>query len=139
MPSLLDLAHWADVLIIACRADATNRNLIDARILAALGPDGHVVNIARGSVIDEPALIAALETGVIAGAGLDVFADEPHMPDALRALPNVVLSPHRAGGTIEAFAAMHAMVRANLDAYFSDRPLPDLVPEQRVPVTTRSV
>lgn len=139
MPTLLDLAEWADVLIIACRADATNRNLIDARILAALGPDGHVVNIARGSVIDEPALIAALETGVIAGAGLDVFADEPHMPDALRALPNVVLSPHRAGGTIEAFAAMHAMVRVNLDAFFSDQRLPNLVPEQRVPITTPSI
>ena len=129
--TLLELARWADALIIACRADASNRNLIDAPILAALGAEGHVVNIARGSVIDEPALIQALETGIIAGAGLDVFAQEPHMPDALRRLRNVVLSPHRAGGTIEAFAAMHAMVRANLDAFFQDRPLVSPVPEMR--------
>ena len=128
-PTLLGLARWADALIIACRADATNRNLIDADVLAALGANGHVVNIARGSVIDEAALIAALTAGTIAGAGLDVFAEEPHVPDSLRQLPNVVLTPHRAGGTIEAFAAMHAMVRANLDAYFRDGRVVNPVPE----------
>jgi hydroxypyruvate reductase len=128
-PTLLGLAEWADVLIVACRADATNRNLIDAAILRALGPDGHIVNIARGSVIDEPALIAALQGGVIAGAGLDVFAGEPQVPEALCRLPNVVLSPHRAGGTIEAFTAMHAMVRANLDAFFRDGSVINAVPE----------
>jgi hydroxypyruvate reductase len=129
-PTLGGLARWADALIVACRADASNRNLIDAQVLDALGAEGHVVNISRGSVIDEPALIAALEAGRIAGAGLDVFAQEPQVPEALRRLPNVVLSPHRAGGTNEAFAAMHAMVRANIDAFLREgrvvNPIPDM-------------
>ena len=128
-PTLLGLAHWADALIVACRADASNRNMINGEVLAALGADGHIVNISRGSVIDEPALIAALQTGGTAGAGLDVFADEPQVPEALRALPNVILAPHRAGGTIEAFAAMHGQVRANLDAFFRDGSVVDPVPE----------
>ena len=127
--TLLGLARWADALIIACRADASNRGLIDADVLEALGPEGYIVNIARGSVIDEAALIGALEAGTIAGAGLDVFADEPRVPETLARLPNAVLSPHRAGGTIEAFAAMHAMVRANLDAFLSDGSVINPVPE----------
>lgn len=130
-PTLLGLAHWADALIVACRADASNRNVINGEVLAALGADGHIVNISRGSVIDEPALIAALQAGGIAGAGLDVFAEEPHVPAALRALPNVILAPHRAGGTIEAFAAMHGQVRANLDAYFRDGSVVNPVPEMQ--------
>lgn len=128
-PALLGLARWADALIIAARADATNRNMINAEILTALGPQGHIVNISRGSIMDEPALIDALQTGGIAGAGLDVFAAEPHVPEALRKLPNVVLSPHRAPGTVEAFRAMHSMVRANLDAFFRDGSAINLVPE----------
>lgn len=130
--TLLGLARWADALVIACRAEASNAKLIDAEVLAALGPDGHIVNISRGSVIDEQALIAALRDGTIAGAGLDVFANEPVVPETLRRLPNVVLSPHRAGGTIEAFAAMHAMVAANVDAYFRDRRVLDPVPQIRL-------
>ena len=98
-------------------------------VLSALGTDGHIVNISRGSVIDEPALIAALQSGTIAGAGLDVFAEEPQVPEVLRRLPNVLLAPHRAGGTIEAFAAMHAQVRANLDAFFHDGSVINPVPE----------
>ncbi len=128
-PTLIGLAAWADALIIACRADASNRNMIDAHVLAALGAQGHIINISRGSVIDEPALIAALQSGTIAGAGLDVFAEEPQVPEALRVLPNVLLAPHRAGGTIEAFSAMHAQVRANLDAFFRDGSVVDPVPE----------
>ena len=92
--TLRDLAHWADVLVIAVRAGPGNRHAVDAGILAALGPEGHVVNIARGSVIEEAALIRALRDGVIAGAGLDVFEREPSVPDELVALENVVLTPH---------------------------------------------
>ena len=103
--------------------------MIDAEVLAALGPEGHIVNISRGSIIDEPALIAALQTGGIAGAGLDVFAEEPHVPEALRKLPNVVLSPHRAPGTVEAVVAMHRMVRANFDAFFRSGSVINPVPE----------
>jgi glyoxylate reductase len=128
-PSLLALALWADALVVAARADASNRGLIDARVLEALGERGHVVNISRGSIVDEPALIAALEKGTIAGAGLDVFAEEPHVPEALRALPNVVLSPHMAGRTHESAAAMQAMVMANLDAFLEGRPVLNPVPE----------
>ena len=110
------------MLVVAVRADAGNRHAVDAAVLAALGPKGHVVNIARGSVIDEAALIAALRSGTIAGAGLDVFEHEPNVPDELLALPNVALTPHIAGGTLEAQAAMQDMVFANLDAFFAGRP-----------------
>ena len=126
--SLLELATWADVLVIAVRAGANTRHAVDASILNAIGPEGHVVNIARGSVIDEAALIAALRDGVIAGAGLDVFENEPAVPAALRALPNVALTPHIAGDTEEAFAAVSAMVMANLDAFFAGRPVLNPVP-----------
>ena len=83
-----------------------------------------IVNVARGSVIDEKALVAALTDGTIAGAGLDVFAQEPHAPDALTALPNVVLSPHLGGHTLESHVAMQDCVLANLDAFFAGTPLP---------------
>ena len=119
--------------MIAVRADASNRHAVDARILRALGPDGHVVNIARGSVIDEAALIAALTAGALAGAGLDVYEHEPRVPDALRALSNVVLTPHLGGGTLEAQQAMQEMVLGNLAAFFTGAPLPTPVPGSVVP------
>ncbi|MFX7914580.1 NAD(P)-dependent oxidoreductase, partial [Acinetobacter baumannii] len=87
------LAQWADVLIVAARADATNRRVVDREVLAALGADGIVVNIARGSLIDEAAMIDLLERGELGAAGLDVFEREPAVPEALRGLPNVVLAP----------------------------------------------
>jgi len=114
--SLLDLAAWADVLVIAVRAGADNRHAVDAGVLAALGAEGHVVNIARGSVIDEAALLRALREGVIAGAGLDVFEHEPAVPEELLALANVALTPHIAGGTSEAQGVMQGMVLANIEA-----------------------
>jgi hydroxypyruvate reductase len=129
--SLLDLAAWADALVVTVRADSENRHAVNAEVLAALGSKGHVVNIARGSVIDEAALIAALRTGVIAGAGLDVFEHEPAVPEELLGLANVALTPHIAGGTLEAQAAMQQMVLANLDAYFAGRPVLTPVPEPR--------
>ena len=88
-----------------------------------LGKDGYVVNISRGSVIDQQALIAALTDQTIAGAGLDVYAKEPHAPDALTALPNVVLTPHIGGHTLESHVAMQDCVIANLEAYFAGKPL----------------
>lgn len=126
--TLAGLANWADVLMIAVRAGSGNRHAVDARVLAALGRTGHVVNVSRGSVIDEAALIAALADGTIAGAGLDVFDREPEVPDALRSLRNVVLSPHIAGNTDEAQRAMHDVVLANLDAFLAGRPVPTPVP-----------
>jgi glyoxylate reductase len=122
------LAEWAEALVIAVRADASNRHAVDGGVLRALGPDAHVVNIARGSVIDEAALIAALRDGGLAGAGLDVYEHEPQVPDELRALANVVLTPHIGGGTLEAQAATQAMVLANLAAFFAGAPLPTPVP-----------
>ena len=89
-----------------------------------LGKDGYVVNISRGSVIDQQALVAALTDQTIAGAGLDVYAKEPHAPDALTALPNVVLSPHIGGHTLESHVAMQDCVIANLEAFFAGKPLP---------------
>jgi lactate dehydrogenase-like 2-hydroxyacid dehydrogenase len=123
-PTLEALAEWCSVLMIAVRAGADTEHAVDVNILKKLGKDGYVVNISRGSVIDEPALIAALTDGTIAGAGLDVFAKEPHAPGALTALPNVVLSPHLGGHTLESHVAMQDCVIANLDAYFAGRPLP---------------
>lgn len=118
-----DLARWADVLVLACPGGAATRHLVDAAVLEVLGPDGWLINIARGSVVDEAALIAALEQGRIRGAGLDVFADEPRVPDALLAMENVVLQPHNASATEETRDAMAALVVANLAAHFAGREL----------------
>lgn len=123
-PTLEALADWCSVLMIAVRAGAETEHAVNADILRRLGSDGFVVHISRGSVIDETALVAALTDGVIAGAGLDVFAREPHAPDALTALPNVVLSPHLGGHTLESHVAMQDCVLANLDAFFAGKPLP---------------
>jgi lactate dehydrogenase-like 2-hydroxyacid dehydrogenase len=128
LPSLEALAEWCSVLMIAVRAGADTHHAVDAAILQKLGKDGYVVNISRGSVIDEPALVAALADNTIAGAGLDVFEKEPHAPDALTAFPNVVLTPHVGGHTIESHIAMQDCVIANLEAFFSGKPLPYPVP-----------
>ena len=124
LPSLGALADWCSVLMIAVRAGADTHRVVDAGILKRLGADGYVVNISRGSVIDEPALVAALADNTIAGAGLDVFEQEPHAPDALTAFPNVVLTPHVGGHTLESHTAMQDCVIANLEAFFAGRPLP---------------
>src|SRR4051795_12760256 len=123
-PSLAALAEWCSVLMIAVRAGSETHHIVNADVLRKLGKDGYVVNIARGSVIDQPALIAALSDQTIAGAGLDVYAREPHAPDALTALPNVVLSPHLGGHTLESHVAMQDCVMANLEAFFAGKALP---------------
>jgi glyoxylate reductase len=123
-PNLDALAEWCSVLMIAVRAGADTRHIVNADILRKLGRDGYVVNISRGSVIDQQALISALTDQTIAGAGLDVYAREPHAPDALTAFPNVVLTPHIGGHTLESHVAMQDCVMANLAAYFAGKSLP---------------
>ena len=124
LPSLEALAEWCSVLMIAVRAGADTHHAVDAPILRKLGKDGYVVNISRGSVIDQQALVAALAEEGIAGAGLDVFETEPHAPDPLTAFPNVVLTPHVGGHTLDSHAAMQDCVIANLEAFFAGKPLP---------------
>ena len=123
LPNLEALAEWCSVLMIAVRAGADTHHAVDARILQKLGKDGYVVNISRGSVIDQQALVAALAEQSIAGAGLDVYATEPHAPDALTGFPNVVLTPHVGGHTLESHMAMQDCVIANLETFFAGKPL----------------
>ena len=123
-PSLEALADWCSILMIAVRAGADTHHAVNADIFRRLGEDGHVINIARGSVIDEAALVAALADGTIAGAGLDVYQKEPHAPDALTSAPNVVLTPHIGGHTLESHMAMQDCVIANLEAFFAGQALP---------------
>ncbi|KTR06356.1 dihydrofolate reductase [Aureimonas ureilytica] len=122
--SVADLAEWADVLVVAASASPETRNIIDAQVLDALGPKGVLVNVARGSLVDESALLDALEQGRIAGAALDVFADEPRVPERFFTLSNVVLTPHMASATHETRQAMADLVLANLDAHFAGREMP---------------
>jgi hydroxypyruvate reductase len=125
------LAAASDFLVVITPGGAATRKLIDAAVLQALGPKGYLVNVARGSVVDEAALIDALRHGTIAGAGLDVFENEPHVPDALRAMDNVVLSPHIGSATQTTRQAMADLAFANLQAHFAGAPLPSPVPECR--------
>jgi len=129
VPDLKALAAESDFLIVACPGGPATRNLVDAGVLAALGKKGTVVNIARGSIIDEPALVKALADGTIKGAGLDVFADEPHVPKPLISMENVVLLPHVGSATNETRKAMGDLCKANLDAWFAGRPLLTPIPE----------
>lgn len=119
VPSLVDLARWADFLIVAAAGGAQTRGLVSAQVIEALGEKGFLVNVARGSVIDEPALVRALSERKIAGAALDVFVDEPNVPAALMELDNVVLLPHIASGTHETRAAMGNLVVENLRSFFA--------------------
>ena len=120
---IASLAAACDVLIVSAPGGDATSQIVDAAVLAALGEDGILVNIARGSLIDEPALVAALQAGTIAGAGLDVFADEPAVPEALKTMDQVVLSPHQGSATVDGRAAMAALVVANLDAHFAGKAL----------------
>ncbi|BDD67842.1 hydroxyacid dehydrogenase [Sphingobium sp. TA15] len=119
----LDFARESDVIIVATSGGPEARGLVDAAMLDALGPEGVIVNISRGSVIDEDALVAALAEKRIAGAGLDVFANEPHVPQALLGMDHVVLQPHQGSATIETRRAMADLVLANLDAWAAGEPL----------------
>ncbi|MBX9701390.1 MAG: 2-hydroxyacid dehydrogenase [Acetobacteraceae bacterium] len=121
--SLMALAEWSDVLVVAARASAENRHAVNAAVLRALGPTGVLVNIGRGVMVDEAALCDALEARVIAGAGLDVYEDEPNVPDRLKALENVVITPHMAAVARTAQRAQREMLEATLAAFFAGQPV----------------
>lgn len=113
------MAREVDCLVVTCALSETTRDLVDARILQALGPEGFLVNVARGAIVDEDALINALQNGGIAGAALDVFRDEPQVPAALRALDNVVLAAHIGTSTKEVRERRHRMLLADIRAYLA--------------------
>jgi lactate dehydrogenase-like 2-hydroxyacid dehydrogenase len=117
------MARLSDCLVVACPATAATRNLVDARILDALGPEGFLINVARGAIVDEPALIAALTSRRIAGAGLDVFRDEPRVPAELIAMEHVVIVPHIGSYTREIREERGAKLLANLRAHFAGKPV----------------
>ena len=133
-PALLDLADWADILVVVVPGGPETDGMIDRAVLEALGAKGTLVNVARGSVVDEPALLEALATGKLGSAGLDVFRNEPHVDASLTALPNVTLYPHHASGTEETRDAMAQLVVDNLAAHFAGKPL--LTPVYDVPRPT---
>lgn len=122
-PDLIKLATWADALVLSCPGGKATQNLVDADVLAALGEAGTLVNVARGSVVDESALLDALKEQRIAGVGLDVFANEPDDGTSFAEFDNVVLYPHLGSGTIEARDAMAQLLYNNLESFFTGKPL----------------
>jgi len=131
VPEVLALAEQSDFLVLITPGGAGTRHMVNAEVLRALGKKGILVNVARGSVVDEAALVQALEDGVIGGAALDVFEDEPRVPARLMALPNVVLVPHIGSATTATRQAMADLAFANLQACFAGQPLPTPIPECR--------
>jgi lactate dehydrogenase-like 2-hydroxyacid dehydrogenase len=127
--SLAQLAQDCDVLAVCASADASNIGLISADIIDAVGPRGLLVNVARGQLVDEAALIDALKAGKLGAAALDVFESEPTPPGRWDGVPNVICTPHIAGASRDNLANMSAMLRANLDAFFSGQPLVNPVPK----------
>jgi hydroxypyruvate reductase len=119
-PSLVELARWSDFLVIAAVGGPETHRLVDAAVLDALGPEGYLINIARGTIVDESALVDALAAKRIAGAGLDVFDKEPNVPPALLAMDNVVLLPHVASATHETRRAMGDVVLRNLQTFYAE-------------------
>ncbi len=128
-PSASELAANSDYLVVAVPGGDDTKNMINAQVLKALGPKGIVINIARGSVVDQTALIQALKDKSIAGAGLDVFWDEPNIDPQFFKLQNVVLTPHNGSNTHETRRAMADLALANLKAFFDEQPLLTLIPE----------
>lgn len=122
------LAAESDYLVVTCPGGQETRHLVDGAVLAALGPDGYFINVARGSIVDTEALITALREGAIAGAALDVYDNEPEVPEALRALDNVVLTPHIAGNAADATEAKYELFLDNMRAHFAGEPLPTPIP-----------
>ncbi len=122
------MAREVDCLVVTCALTPATRNLVDARILAALGADGYLVNIARGPIVDEPALVAALASKQLAGAALDVFVDEPNVPAELMRMDNVVLAPHMGTSTREVRAGRSDKLLHDVRAHFAGKPLRHAVP-----------
>ncbi|SFJ58535.1 2-hydroxyacid dehydrogenase [Jannaschia pohangensis] len=129
--SALGCAAAVEVLVAITPGGPSTKHMVNAEVLEALGPDGFFINVARGSVCDEAALVKALQDGKIAGAGLDVFEEEPKIPDALKTMDNVVLTPHVASGTHETRQAMGDLVVANLKQWLDDGSVKTPVPECR--------
>ena len=121
------LADASDFLVVAASGGPGSRGIVNAAVLDALGQEGVLVNVARGSIVDEPALVAALSAGRLGGAGLDVFAHEPEVPLALWQMENVVIEPHQASATVETRRAMAELVLRNLEAQFAGREPPTAV------------
>lgn len=121
--SLLALAEASDILVVACRADASNRQAVSEEVIEAVGPRGLIVNVARGSVIDETALIAALKEGRLGRAALDVFEEEPTPAERWADVPNTVLTPHTAGGTVDSIPRMVAQAVENVRLYLARQPV----------------
>ncbi|OYX95609.1 MAG: hydroxyacid dehydrogenase, partial [Caulobacter sp. 35-67-4] len=121
--SLLALARDSDVLMVCARPDASNRHMISRAVIEALGPQGLLVNVARGSLIDEDALIEALKAGTLGMAALDVFEQEPAKPERWADVPHTVLTPHTAGATLDSIPAMVSLTMENLRCYFNGEPL----------------
>ena len=134
-PDLIEMAKAVDTLILILPGGASTAKMINADVMKALGPRGVIINVARGSVVDEPALIAALKSGTILAAGLDVFANEPTVPDELRAMQNVVLLPHIGSASVVTRNAMDQLVVDNLKAWFSGKP--PLTPVAETPLKGR--
>ena len=134
-PDLIEMAKAVDTLIVIVPGGAGTAKMINAEVMKALGPRGVIINVARGSVLDEPALIAALKSGTILAAGLDVFEKEPNVPDELRALQNVVLLPHIGSASVVTRNAMDQLVVDNLKAWFAGKP--PLTPVVETPVKGR--
>ena len=126
---LLDMAHEVQALIVITPGGAATRHLVNQPILEALGAEGCVVNVARGSVVDQDALVAALKNGTLGYAGLDVFEKEPQVPEALFDMPNVVLTPHVGSATVETRQAMGDLTVDNLVNYFEKGSVLTPVPE----------
>ena len=121
--NLTDMARDADWLVIIAPGGKGTERIVSREVLTALGPRGMLVNVARGTLVDEPAMLELLQTGGLGGAALDVFENEPHVPQAFFALDNVVLSPHQGSATTQTRDAMGALLVANLDAHFGGEPL----------------
>lgn len=128
-PSAETLAAQVDFLVVITPGGVGTRHLINAGVLKALGPEGYLINVARGSVVDESALIDALQKGVVAGAALDVFENEPQVPEAFWSMDNVVLAPHIGSATRQTRQAMADLAAANLQAHFAGKELISPVPE----------
>lgn len=128
---LEEMAATCETLICVAPGDASTTHLINDRVIRAIGPEGYLINVGRGSTVDETALIAALDEGALAGAGLDVFEDEPNIPAALRSMPNVILTPHIGSASQETRRAMGDLAIDNLIAWKEGRPLISPVPESR--------
>ena len=129
MDDLVELATWADNLVICAKVDASNEGLISKGVIKALGPEGLLVNVARGQIVDEDALIAALKSGALGSAALDVYVEEPTPPERWADVPNTILTPHTGGATTDSVQRMLALLVQNLAAFIEGKPLVTPVPD----------